>query len=94
VPFEIEQAADTYKIPIIAAYTVSEKPIRTPTALSGYWPRALEVRINNGTANVLHIPFKKEALKDAINFSHDNPPLGKGLGIYNDEAYKLFGIEG
>jgi hypothetical protein len=92
VPFEIEQAIDTYKIPIIAAYTVSEKPIRTPAALSAYWPKALEVRINNGSANVIHIPFKKEALKDAIRFSHDEPPKGKGLGIYGDEAYKSFGI--
>jgi hypothetical protein len=94
VPFEIEQAVDTYKIPIIAAYTVWDKPIRKPEAWSGYWPRALEVRINSGTANVIHIPFKKEALKDAIRFSHDNPPLGKGLGIYNDDAYRSFGIEG
>src|SRR6266478_6268720 len=92
VPFEIEQAVDTYKLPIITAYTVSEKPIRNPAALSAYWPRALEVRINNGTANVIHIPFKKEALKDAIRFSHDDPPKGKGLGIYGDEAYKSFGI--
>src|SRR5580692_2905986 len=28
VPFEIEKAVDTYGIPIIAAYTVFEKPIR------------------------------------------------------------------
>ncbi len=94
VPFEIEQAVDTYKIPIIAAYTVLDKPVRSPGALSGYWPGALELRINNGTANVIHIPFKKEALKDAIRFSHDNPPSGNGLGIYTDAAYKTFGIEG
>jgi len=92
VPFEIEKAVDTYKIPIIAAYTVFDKPIRKPSALSGYWPWALELRINNGTANVIHIPFKKEALKDAISFSHDNLPLGKGLGIYADSAYEYFGI--
>src|SRR6266700_7984256 len=28
VPFEIEQAVDTYEIPIIAAYTVIDSPIR------------------------------------------------------------------
>jgi hypothetical protein len=95
VPFEIEKAVDTYGLPIIAAYTVFDKPIRKPDALSAYWPNALAVRINNGTANVIHIPFKKEALKDAISqFSHDTPPKGKGLGIYADEAYKNFGIEG
>jgi len=94
VPFEIEQAVDTYGIPIIAAYTVYDKPIRSPRLWSAFWPSALEARINNGTANVIHIPFKKEALKDAIWFSHDNLPPGKGLGIYNDAAYKTFGIEG
>ncbi|SRR5713226_3493519 len=95
VPFEIEKAVDSYDLPIIAAYTVWDKPIRIPARLSGYWPNALEARINNGTANVIHIPFKKEALKDAIaQFSHSNPPLGKGLGIYNDAAYNTFGILG
>jgi len=95
VPFEIEQAIDTYKIPIIAAYTVYETAIRNPKALSNYWPNALKMRINNETANVIHIPFKKETLKDAIcQFSHESPPKGKGLGIYDDAAYKTFGIAG
>ncbi|MGB7556753.1 MAG: TIR domain-containing protein [Candidatus Korobacteraceae bacterium] len=93
VPFEIEKAVDTYGLPIIAAYTVFDKPIRNPAALSGYWPNALLVRINNGSADVIHIPFKKEALKDALSqFSHANPPKGKGLGIYNNAAYELFGV--
>jgi len=94
VPFEIEQAIDTYKIPIIAAYTIWDKPIRNAASFSAYWPKAFETRINNGTANVIHIPFKKEALKDALRFSQSDPPLGKGLGVYNDEAYRGFGIEG
>jgi hypothetical protein len=92
VPFEIEQAIDTYEIPIIGAYTVWDKPIRNPKALSGYWPQALAARINASTANVIHIPFKKAPLKDAILFSHYNLPRGKGLGIYGDEAYRNFGI--
>lgn len=95
VPFEIEKAVDVYAIPIIAAYTVFDKPIRNPAALSGYWPTALTLRINNGTAHVIHVPFKKEPLKDAISqFSHDNFPLGGGLGFYNDAAYKAFGMQG
>ena len=93
VPFEIEKAVDIYGLPIIAAYTVFDKPIRNPAALSAYWPNALAVRINNGTANVIHISFKKEALKDPIFFSHDNPPTGKGVGIYNDDAYRFFGVQ-
>jgi hypothetical protein len=95
VPFEIEQAVDTYEIPIIAAYTVFDSPIRNPKGLAQYWPLALAVRINNGTASVIHIPFRKLALMDAISqFSHASLPNGKGLGIYDDVAYRAFGITG
>jgi hypothetical protein len=95
VPFEIEQAVDRYQIPIIATYVVFDKPIRNPNALSQYWPSALSTRINNGTANVIHIPFKKAALLNAIGqFSHNSLPVGGGLGFYDDNAYKAFGIEG
>jgi antiphage defense system Thoeris ThsB-like protein len=95
VPFEIEKAVDSYSLAIIAAYTNFDKPIRAPKALSMYWPQALSVRIENGTAKVIHVPFKKGALKDAISqFSCNNPPPRGGLGIYGDEAYKAFGIEG
>lgn len=95
VPFEIEQAVDRYQIPIIAAYVDIGKPIRNPGALSKYWPAALATRINSGTASVIHVPFKKAAILDAINqFSHNNLPVGGGLGIYGDEAYKNFGIIG
>lgn len=95
VPFEIEQAVDKYQIPIIAAYTVYDKPIRKPNVLSRYWPAALERRINNGTASAIHVPFKKAAILDAISqFSHNTLPSGGGLGFYNDEAYKAFGIVG
>jgi hypothetical protein len=79
VPFEIEKAVDSYGLPIIAAYTVYDQPIRAPRGFSMYWPNALDMRINNGPANVIHIPFKKEALKDAISqFSHDSPPKAGG----------------
>lgn len=95
VPFEIEKAIDKYEIPIIAAYTVYDNPIRNPKALAMYWPPALSSRINNETAHVIHVPFRKEALKSAISqFSHTNFPNGNGLGIYKDEAYKSFGIPG
>ena len=59
------------------------------------WPVALRVRINNKTARVIHIPFKKLPLLDAIGqFSHNNYPVGLGLGIYDDETYRNFGISG
>lgn len=91
VPFEIEQAVDKYKIPIIAAYAVYDKPIRSAAAFSKYWPAALEKRINSGAAKVIHIPFKKAAIMDAMLFSPTNQPKG-GLVVYSDEAYRAFGI--
>lgn len=95
VPFEIEQAVDRYQIPIIAAYVDYSGPIRAPRALSEYWPAALEKRINNNTANVIHVPFRKVAILDAIGqFSHNNPPLGGGLGIYDDATYRNWAIAG
>ncbi len=93
VPFEIEKAVDTYKIPIIVAYTVFSSAIRNPSALSAYWPPALKTRINDGTANAIHVPFKQAPLYDAIGqFSPDSLPKGGGLGIYNDATYFSWGI--
>ncbi len=92
VPFEIEQAVDQYRIPIIAAYTGFERRILSPDALSGYWPSALASRINNGCARVLHIPFKKLPLTEAIpNITVHNPPPGS-LSIYPAEAYNDWNI--
>lgn len=93
VPFEIRYAVDECAIPIIVAYTVFDKPIRNPSALSAYWPKALESRINNETASAIHIPFKKEPIRDAIGqFDPKNLPKGGSLGIYSDDAYKAFGL--
>lgn len=95
VPFEIGYAVDQCAIPIIAAYTGFDFPIRNPNALEMKWPIALRVRIKNKTARVIHIPFKKLPLLDAIGqFSHNNYPVGLGLGIYDDETYRNFGISG
>lgn len=94
VPFEIEQAIDRYKIPIIATYTSSEQPIRDARFLSNYWPEALDLRIKNGSAHVIHIPFKKPVINAAINqFSHNTLPKGEGLGVYSDDAYHHLGFE-
>jgi Thoeris protein ThsB, TIR-like domain len=93
VPFEIQKAVDVYKIPIIVAYTQYQRPIRNPTALSGYWPPAFQTRVNNGAASAIHLPFKQAPIFDAVEyFSHENLPKGGALGIYNDEAYKSWDI--
>lgn len=91
VPFEIEQAVDAYEIPIIAAYTGYES-ILAPGQLSGLWPSALATRIKNKTAHVIHVPFKKEPLKAAIEqFSHNSLPSGP-LTYYVRDAYVRWGL--
>lgn len=93
VPFEIRYAVDECVIPIIAAYTVVDFPIYNPEALSSYWPAALRARIESGSAGVIHIPFRKEPIRDAIGqFSHNKFPVGAGLGTYSREAYRSFGL--
>lgn len=92
VPFEIRHAIETYEIPIIAAYP-GYGPIFQPTQLRPLWPAALSTRIDNGTAHVIHVPFKLEPIKDAIDqFDHNKYPLNGGLGWYSVDAYKSFGL--
>jgi hypothetical protein len=95
VPFEIGQAVDVYKIPIIATYVVNygtilypKPPIYDPSKLSLYWPRSLADRIYNKTARVIHIPFRKEPVADAIDqFDHNNKPID-GFEFYPRSAYQ------
>jgi hypothetical protein len=93
IPFEISEAVDKFKIPILATYTDISVPIRDASKFKARWPVALATRISNGTASVIHMPFKKAALLDAIGqFSHNKLPGGRGLGVYSDQAYTNFGI--
>ncbi|HFI5308963.1 TIR domain-containing protein [Serratia liquefaciens] len=96
VPFEINKAVDTYNLPLIIAYTKSVHNgslIRNPNALSEYWPDVLKEKIESSSINAIHIPFSKNVINDAIGqFNHTKPPLGKGLGIYSDDAYRSFGF--
>ncbi|HMD90616.1 MAG TPA: TIR domain-containing protein [Anaerolineaceae bacterium] len=66
VPFEIAYAIDHCSLPIIAAYTMYSC-ILAPNLLNNLWPKALADRITNHTAHVIHIPFKKEPLADALS---------------------------
>ena len=91
VPFEIRYAVDECEIPIIVAYTGC-KFILNPSKLLNLWPKALKVRIRNETAHILHIPFRKEPLKDAVSqFSHNNYPNG-ALSFYTQQTYRNWGL--
>ena len=91
VPFEIKHAIDECKIPVIAVYAEIAGPILNPTttsSIANYWPAALKTRIENKSAGVIHIPFKKEPIKAAINhFDPNTFPKGGALGWYTKETY-------
>lgn len=91
VPFDICSAVDTYGLPIIAAYP-GYNWITEPGKLRELWPKALAERIDNQTARVIHLPFKKEPLKDAIDqFDHNNLPNGP-LAYYGRDTYVGWGL--
>jgi len=91
VPLEIRYAVDECQIPIIAAYTDCER-ITDPERFAHRWPAALASRIRDGTARVIHISFKKEPLKGAVNqFSHEHLPKGS-LVYYTRETYRNWGL--
>ena len=91
VPYEIQYAIDTCGIPIIAAYT-QYSTVVAPSALSHLWPTALETRIQDGTARVLHIPFQRRMLDAAIRRFHLNNRPPDGLSHYTAEAHRQFGV--
>ncbi len=84
--YEIEQAVDKYKIPLICLYT-GYSTIYKPKSFSNRWPDALTSRINDGTAKVIHIAYKKNILVTAINqFSVNNKFPDGSLVTYTKEA--------
>jgi hypothetical protein len=91
VPFEIQQAIDIYQIPIIATYP-DYNYILEPAQFSKLWPSVLAERINNKTAHMIHIPFKKMPIASAIDqFDINNQP-DNGLVYYTRETYKRWGL--
>ncbi len=91
VPFEIRYAVDQCGIPIIAAYT-SYSYVLDPNGLAGLWPPALATRINDGSARVLHIPFKQDPLVAAVGqFDHNNLPTD-GRSYYSRQDYENWGL--
>lgn len=92
VPFEIRYAVDECAIPIIAAYP-GMQVIMEPETLSHLWPNALAARIRNSSASVIHVPFYKNVVSDAVGqFGPSALPKGNGLGHYNRSAHRNFGL--
>jgi hypothetical protein len=92
VPFEIRHAIDNCNLPIIAAYP-DYNSILAPRQLSDYWPHDLSSRIGNAVANIIHIPFKKKPLLDAISqFDVHNGNLNGAYNYYTRETYQSWGL--
>ncbi len=90
IPLEIRYAVDDCEIPIIAAYPGHEV-IMDPTELAPLWPAALTKRIREGSARVIHIPFRMEALRDAINQFGPAKLPQSGLSFYDLATYQGWG---
>lgn len=90
--YEIEQAIDAYKIPLIIAYP-EYSSILNVDALSELWPKALADRINKSGTEAIHIAFKKDCILDAISQFHVNGKhLSSGKNHYNRDAYVQWGL--
>jgi hypothetical protein len=92
VPFEIKYAVEECNIPIIIAYTDYERILK-PIELSFLWPKELTKAINNSGVGIIHIPFKKEAIKDALSqFGINDKKPKSNLSHYSKEAHDSFGL--
>lgn len=90
--YEIEQAIDTYKIPLIIAYP-GYSSILDVDGLSSLWPKALTDRINNDNTEAIHIAFAKDCILDAISqFSVNGKHLSSGKNYYGRDAYIQWGL--
>ncbi|MGC7946838.1 TIR domain-containing protein [Bacillus sp. II_CA] len=88
--YEIEQALDTYNLPIIIAYPqISEAKITSQwSTLEKRWPKSLKQRLNDTSRDdisCLHIHFNKELAKRALEHMtvHDKRFIGSRL-VYSD----------
>lgn len=93
VPFEITNAIDNYKLPVIAVYPKYDYIVQpNHQDIRNLWPEALRARIDNRTARTIHIPFKQNPIKDAISqFSIQKYPNGS-LSYYGIDIYRKWGI--
>jgi MTH538 TIR-like domain (DUF1863) len=89
--YEVEMAVDYYKLPLIIAYPGYDS-ILNPSLLRPRWLNALATRIDNSTARAIHIPFKKDAILDAIGqFTVNSGTLNIPLQFYNRETHVGWG---
>jgi len=90
--YEIEQAIDNYKIPLIIAYP-DYSSVLNVNSHSNVWPKSLADRINKDGIEAIHISFNKDCILDAISqFSVNGKHLSSGKDCYSREAYVQWGL--
>ena len=94
--YEIKRAVDVYELPLICVYTGYNGIWGLSDTLTSRWPHSLRERINNGSVDAIHIPFKKEAIFDAIGrFYVNGESIGSSKSCYSkDYQIKMGCIEG
>ena len=79
---------------IIIAYTDCSHVINYDD-YSIRWPKVLVDRVNDGSANAIHIPFKKKAIIEALNRFSVNSTGSDILrgpdNVFSKEAYAQWG---
>ncbi len=89
--WEIEKAVDIYALPLIIAHTGCHS-VMNPQALSGRWPTSLAARLNDGSAKAIHVPFKQDAIFDAIQrFTVNGERLKGSFTHYTELAHQQWG---
>ena len=91
--YEIEQAIDNYKIPLIIAYPEYSVICKVDDDLADIWPTALSTRIDLAGTEAIHIGFKKEPIMNAIpRFTINGEHLSNGRNVYSRDAYVTWEI--
>ncbi|TYC84476.1 hypothetical protein FXB42_11960 [Acetobacterium wieringae] len=91
--YEIEQAIDYYKIPLIIAYPAYSAIWSVDSDLSAMWPTALSSRIDKVGIEAIHVGFKKDPIMGAIQqFTVNGKHLSNGRNFYTRDTYVKWGI--
>lgn len=90
--YEIEQAVDVFKIPLIIAYP-GYSCVLDVDSHSRVWPKALRDRIDSKTIEAIHIAFARMPILAAINqFGVNGDHLESGRMYYTRETYIKWGL--
>lgn len=91
--YEIEQAIDVYKIPLIITYPGYSAIWGVGNDLAAMWPDALAKRIDKNGTQAIHIAFQQKAIIDAIpRFTVNGEKLSDGRNYYSKETYERWGL--